>query len=327
MKIRRRMICNCGELKEAINSYIERADKDLEKQLKDAGFVNPKKTVKDMSELEDELTEVLEEDSKFIINNINSYNSLPDYADVGFPQTTGDQQVIEKLTRTFEGKLGQYVPDYLTEYIKITDRDLKRDLMSQRTTAWIGNWSGELANLMKLSDNREIERILQNGLKDGWSISQFSDAIAGSGIRDAGYRARRVSITEVLRAHSVAQQESFMQSPSVVGKLWRHSGTWLIEPRINHQEMDNGKAVAKDEPFTLYGADGAIYYPMYPRDSVLPPGESINCHCVDEPVVDEEILGLPLEERQRLQQEAIDAMDEEWLKELDEQNRLRLLGA
>ena len=37
----------------------------------------------------------------------------------------------------------------------------------------------------------------------------------------------------------------------------------------------------------------------------------------------EEILGLPLEERQRLQQEAIDGMDDEWEKELDEQNKAK----
>ena len=53
---------------------------------------------------------------------------------------------------------------------------------------------------------------------------------------------------------------------------------------------------------------------MYPRDSSLPPEESINCHCITQPVVDEEILGMSLKERQRLQQEAIDDMDDEWRK-------------
>ena len=54
-----------------------------------------------------------------------------------------------------------------------------------------------------------------------------------------------------------------------------------------------------------------------------PPEESINCHCISQPVVSEETLGLPLEERQRLQQEAIDAMDDEWEKELDAQNKAK----
>ena len=85
----------------------------------------------------------------------------------------------------------------------------------------------------------------------------------------------------------------------------------------------DGQRVPVDEPFELTGADGGIYTPMYPRDTILPPEESINCHCISQPVVSEEILGLPLEERQRLQQEAVDAMDDEWEKELDAQNRAK----
>ena len=37
----------------------------------------------------------------------------------------------------------------------------------------------------------------------------------------------------------------------------------------------------------------------------------------------EEILGLPLEERQRLQQEAIDEMDDDWERELDAKNKAK----
>ena len=34
-------------------------------------------------------------------------------------------------------------------------------------------------------------------------------------------------------------------------------------------------------------------------------------------------MGLPLEERQRLQQKAIDEMDDEWEKELDARNKAK----
>ena len=129
--------------------------------------------------------------------------------------------------------------------------------------------------------------------------------IANSGIREAGFRSRRVALTEVLRAHSVAQHESGIQSPAVSGHSWRHSGAFRIEPRQNHMDMDDGTVIPINEPFTLYGADGGTYYPMYPRDSNLPPGESINCHCFEQLIVDQDVLGLPLEERQRLQAEAI----------------------
>ena len=62
---------------------------------------------------------------------------------------------------------------------------------------------------------------------------------------------------------------------------------------------------------------------MYPRDPSLPPEDIINCHSICQPVVSEEILGLSLEERQALQQEAVDEMDDEWERELDERNKAK----
>jgi hypothetical protein len=175
---------------------------------------------------------------------------------------------------------------------------------------------------MQLNSHKEIERILEKGLAEGSGITEFTRAILDSGIRDEYYKARRVAVTEVLRAHSVAQQEAYMQSPAVSEKMWKHTGEYRNEPRQNHVDMD-GQRVPVGEPFELIGADGGTYEPMYPRDTTLPPEESINCHCISQPVVSEEILGLPLEERQRLQQEAIDAMDDEWEKELDAQNKAK----
>ena len=321
--MRKAIKCRCGELKKAIDAYLERADSDIEKELDSAGFTKPKQTVKDIEALEKEIREELEEDTKYIVKKTEQYDSLGTYAMDGIPDIKNSEVLIKKLSRTFEATFTRIIPAYAEEYIKVSDRDLKMLQMSKRTTAWIERWSDDLGKIMKLNDNRVIESILSKGLRDGASIKQVADEIANAGIRDAGYRARRVSLTEVLRAHSVAQHESGMQSPCVTGHMWRHSGAFRIEPRENHVAMDDGTVVPINEPFTLYGADGGIYSPMYPRDSNLPPGESINCHCFEQHVVDEDILGLPLEERQRLQAEALAEMDEEWLKEIDEQNRLR----
>ena len=85
----------------------------------------------------------------------------------------------------------------------------------------------------------------------------------------------------------------------------------------------DGQVVLKSEPFDLDGADGGSYKPMHPRDTNLPPGERINCHCITSPVVSEDVLGLPLSERKRLQAEAIAADDRQWAVELDNQNRAR----
>ena len=82
----------------------------------------------------------------------------------------------------------------------------------------------------------------------------------------------------------------------------------------------NGQTVKNDEPFTLFRADGGLYYPMYPRDADLPPGESINCGCIAEPIVSEYVLGLSLEERNALRDEAIAEMNEEYDKKVEIDN-------
>jgi hypothetical protein len=53
--------------------------------------------------------------------------------------------------------------------------------------------------------------------------------------------------------------------------------------------------------------------------------QSINCHCVHTPIVNEQIIGMSLEERRALQQQAIDEMnaDPSWIEELEQQNRAK----
>ena len=219
---------------------------------------------------------------------------------------------MEKISATFNSRFSDDIPEYTAEYLKRVESDavLDRIALTHETTAWISSWSDRLGEIMKLTDNTVIEKILSNGLKNGDSIADTAKKISDARIRDPGYRARRVAITETLRAHSVAQQESFMQSPAVEMKLWRHSG-WREFARENHMAID-GQTVRKDEPFTLFGADGGVYNPMYPRDIVLPAGESINCGCISEPIVSEYVLGLSLEERNALRDEAIAALNEEY---------------
>ena len=202
------------------------------------------------------------------------------------------------------------MPEYIGYYLALTDKELKLLQVTKRTTAWIKSWSEELGKIMQLNSHSEIERILEKGVNNGSGIAEFTRDILESGIRDEYYKARRVAVTEVLTAHRAAQQEAFMQSPAVSEKMWKHTGEYRNEPRQNHIDMD-GQRVPVDEPFELIGANGGTYNPMFPGDPILPPEERINCHCIEQPVVSEKILGLPLEERQRLQQEAIDSMDDQ----------------
>lgn len=316
------MCRRCSNLVKAIDAYIAKADNDLEETLDSEGYVASKKTIKAAQQIEEEIAELLEDETKYFIDKISESVDIETFAEKVWGKVALNDDLAVKAAKVFQEQFSEFMPGVIELYLKKTDRQLTLSSISKQTTGWIESWSTQLGEIMQLNSHTEIENILKKGLDEGWGVNTFTQQILDSGIRDEYYKARRVALTETLRAHSVAQQEAFMQSPSVSQKLWRHTGAYRNEPRQNHVDMD-GQIVDKDKPFTLIGEDGGTYYPMYPRDIILPPSESINCHCIDEPVVDEEILGLSLEERQALQAEAIAEMDDEWEKELDEQNRAK----
>jgi len=317
------MMCvNCRPLIKAIDAYIQKVDNDLSDELEMQGFLESEKTVEYIQDIEDGVAEALLEETDYILSEAEKAIDLETFAEDIWPGVKLNDTVKDKLVTVFTENFDKFMPEFVEYYIAQTDRDLTLLQVSKRTTAWVKNWSKNLGDIMKLNSHNEIERILEKGLKDGKGIAAFTREILDSGIRDEYYKARRVAVTEVLRAHSVAQQEAFMQSPAVTEKMWKHTGSYRNDPRENHVKM-NGQHVPVNEPFELEGIKKGTHHPMYPRDTSLPPEESINCHCICQPVVDEDILGLSLEERQRLQQEAIDEMDDEWEKELDAKNKAK----
>lgn len=316
------MCMNCKPLIKAIDAFLTRADGDLTDELEGEGYAEPKKTVEYIQDMEDEIEAALLEETDYFIKEAEKAVDLEAFAEKIWPGVKLNDELKEKLVTIFTEYLAKFMPEFVGYYLLRTDTELELKQVSKRTTAWIRQWSEELGDIMKLNSHKEIERILEKGLSDGSSVATFTREILDSGIRDEYYKARRVAVTEVLRAHSVAQQEAFMQSPAVESKRWKHTGSYRNDPRKNHMDMD-GQIVPVNEPFELQGIKGGTHRPMYPRDTTLPPEESINCHCICQPVVSEEILGLSLEERQRLQQEAIDEMDDEWEKELDKKNKAK----
>ncbi len=315
------MCLNCKPLINAIDRYIAKAEDDLCDIFEEEGRSNPKKMVKDISLIEKLVILAFIEETNYFIQEIRKKKDLNQLMH-GLEKIKEGDKSLEKIKPKLKKELKKIIMENTNLYIKRTDSELTAKRLSKRTVNWVENWSGQLADIMKLNSHKEIEGILKKGLENGDGIDVFTRNILDSGIRDEYYKARRVAVTEVLRAHNVAKQEASMQDPSVSEKIWRHTGGHKNEPRYNHIDMD-GQKVPKGEPFELIGADGGIYYPMQPVDSCLPPEESINCHCIAEYIGNEDILGLPFEERQRLQQEAIDAMDDEWEKELDKKNRAK----
>ena len=316
------MCCRCESLIKAIDAYIQKADDDLGDALDKEGYVKPKKTVKWASKVEDAVTEALEDETDLFIDSADGAIDVEEYASRIWPDVQITDDLDEKIETIFLENLNDFLPDLIEPYLKRTDKSLKLEAISKKTTAWIESWSKDLGKMMKVTSHTVIEDILKKDLKDGVGIEVFTRHIQESGIREERYRARRTAITEALRAHSVAQEEAIQQSPVVESKEWVHTGSYRNEPRANHEEM-SGQVVPKSNAFTLEGADGATYYPMYPRDPILPASESVNCHCIHRGIVSEEILGLSLERRKEMQAEAIAEMDDEWEKELNEKNKAK----
>lgn len=316
------MSCGCEKLLKAIDAYIRKADDDLEEALAEAGFLDTDDTVKEISRMESRVARALKKQTGYITDAADAAVDLKTFAEEIWPDVKLNDDLDAKLGTIFVEELSTYLPELASHYAAKIDPELVVSEITKRTTAFVESWSEDLGGIMKLNSHQEIEDILTTGLKEGQSVAEFTQAILDSGIRDEYYKARRVAVTETLRAHSYAQQEAIIQSPAAEGKEWVHTGSHMNEPRQNHVDM-NGTIVPKDEPFELVGADGATYYPMFPRDSVLPPGESVNCHCIHRAVVSEEVPGLPLEERRRLQAEAIAEDDGAWEAELDAKNRAK----
>ncbi len=316
------MCLSCGALIDAIDAYLTKADEDLAEQLAAEGYVEAAATVETINELEELVTALLVNNADELLAKLNEAVDIKTFFADNWPEIRANGALAQQLFDVFHEEFTTIMPQYVEAYVRQTDAELVVTQMTKRTTDWISSWSEELADLMHLETNRQIEAVLTKGLDEGKSIVQIADDIAESGIRSPGYRARRAALTETLRAHSYAQLESCIQSPAVESKAWKHSGGYRIEPRANHMAMD-GVSVPKNEPFTLYGADGSIYYPMVPRDAGLPASESVNCHCLIQPIVSEDVLGLSLEERKRLQAEAIAEDDGEWMKELDAKNKAK----
>lgn len=321
------MCIHCGKLIQAIDAYIAKADSDLAATLGGEGYIEPQETVNAISVLEERVAVALLSETEYIIKVVKKADSLAEFQMDIWPKLKEGDTIQTDLQAIFLEELGDIVRRFAGFYFSaienggsVTKASIEIVRVSKQTTAWVQNWSKELAAIMKLNSHKEIESILTTGLESGISIPEFSRNIMESGIRDEWYKARRVAVTEVLTAHRAGQQEAYLQSPSTSEKMWRHTGIYIKGPRQNHKDMD-GRSVPKDKPFELLGADGSFYHPMFPGDPSLPPGERIECHCTTQGIVNEDILGLPLEERKRLQQEAIDELDDKWEKELEDRNK------
>jgi len=310
----------CCALIDIIDAFIAKQDEDIADDLEQAGYEDTEWTKEQMQDLEENLAAAMNVDTEIVAEQLENSDSLDDFIYNVWEAYQDASALADDIQEVIADGLSKTLPRLVSDYLQKTDTGLVATVLRARTVGWAATWSEELGRVMKLNSHQKIGSILVDALTNGKSVAQATQEIIDSGIRDNYARARQTALTEMLTAHSVAAEEAIQQSPAVEGKEWRHTGSRRNKPRKNHVAMD-GQVVPKTEPFDLTGADGGSYKPMHPRDTSLPPGERINCHCIHRGIVSADILGLPLEERKKLQQEAVNSDDRKWAVEQDEQNK------
>ncbi len=280
-------------LKAAIDDYILKADQDYEDVLEALGYIEPEETVKEISRLEERVARGLKRETRFLLDEIAPC-ATPLEALRALTKMKAADTVDVDIAEVLRAEYKKFIPKMSWHYSTDMESPVVTKTISAQTGRLMDNWGKSLGTYVKDGTYSQLERLIREHVDEGKSVDKLTQAILDGGISEERYKARRIAQTETLRMHSYAKNEAMMQNPAVTQKMWRHTGAYRNEPRPNHQAM-NGQTVPKDKPFTLYGADGGIYYPMMPRDTCLPPGESINCHCIVQEVVGDNLPRQALE--------------------------------
>lgn len=322
------MKLNVTPLLEAIEQYIAKADNDLEDQLNEEGYVEAGVAVSHMGAIEDGVTAAVENNVDEVLARLQSTSGVDDFIENVWLEISNSDEMEKALYDLFYQQFDELLRRFTKQWIISADAELGEvvdDRITRPAEAFIKGWSQQLADIMHLNTKDGIEKILLDAQEQNQTIDEVAQAIADSGIRECGYRSRRVAVTEVLRVEEYAHQEARIQNPSCYKKEWVHTGA--AHPRENHVAI-NGQQVFKREPFTLTGRNGGTYYPMCPRDTSLPAEESINCHCTTKDVVDQEILGMSLEDRVALREKYMNEVNAEydaWEQKFNEEHGIEEL--
>ncbi|MEI5986470.1 phage minor head protein [Sphingobacterium sp. PU5-4] len=180
------------------------------------------------------------------------------------------------------------------------DPDILFEELSERTEADVTEWGVTLAAFIFLATRNGILGAISVAITGNLTVSALITALQDLRVFSRG-RASSIAKNEVLTALSIAQQESYGQSPAVTGKMWVHTDRQEGNPRANHQKMD-GVEVPVDEEFEIEDSNETC---MFPRETKLSPAERMHCHCVIFPVIDGLTIVLSKEDKEALRQQYI----------------------
>lgn len=305
------MEINVSPLLDAIDRYIAKADDDLEKTLTAEGYPGAKRAVELASLLEDAVDGALETDSLEFLERVQEATEVPGFITDVWPGIKNADDLRDALYQIFREQFDEMMKGFTYDWMLAENPVLAGvdEAVTRPAEAFIEGWSGELARIMNLNTKDTMERLLLKAQEKQWSVDKLAEEIGNSGIRNHGYRSRRVALTEMLRVESYAQQETMVQNPLAYKKRWIHTSS--AHPRENHIAMD-GQEVYKREFFELTGKDGGTYFVLCPRDTNLPASETVNCHCLMETIANENALGMGKDEMASLRKQYMDEVNAEY---------------
>jgi hypothetical protein len=297
-----------NKLLKSLNDFIEKAtnDDDLENV---SDFPGLEKIPELVEEYEKVVAKLLREQRKRFLDAFNTFISKNDSITIEafLLYLKTDLFAADEFADEFGEETAKFLELTIEELANIMmesiDPDIMLEALSDRTTNWIRSWSSDLGEIMQLNTHEALERELLDAITNGDSIADAELKIKELSQFDRK-RARTTARTEILTASSRAHYESFLQSPSVVGKTWKHSGNKKITARETHMAMD-GVTIPVDDYFLVDGEEG-----LYPRDPSFSAKNRVNCGCVLGPDVDEGILRMSKEEKEAIRQEVLDELSD-----------------
>lgn len=290
-------MCTSKEYLERTEILLKASEEDLKKELKH--FIDIDFTIEKINEYENKLTKILQKEINKI--KLGESNSLQQTV-INVLQIMGASKINQEIAKLSKKILTNTVKKLADSYLNEIDRGLKVIKTTMLTNLEIDAWSNEMGNLIKDTNIKIVGRILGNALNKGNSVQDTIRELMEN-TNFTRERARRISITEMLGAHSKASNEAYLQSAVVTQYAWRHSGGKGINPRPAHIALD-GTIIKKGDYFNVNGE-----FARYPRDTMLSAKERVYCHCVLQPIADENILGLSLKQRQQIQRDNIEEVD------------------
>lgn len=255
-------------------------------------------------EYEKKLAKLLRKQMKYYCKALSAYGA----ADIVSEEILNLFEEELFINDTFENDMANLSNEVLLPIIialceiimESLDPDILFEELSERTEADVTEWGVTLAAFIFLATRNGILGAISVAITGNLTVSALITALQDLRVFSRG-RASSIAKNEVLTALSIAQQESYGQSPAVTGKMWVHTDRQEGNPRANHQKMD-GLEVPVDEEFEIEDSAETC---MFPREPKLSPAERMNCNCVIFPVIDGLTIVLSKEDKEALRQQYI----------------------